>query len=76
MTKWTYSNVRAQLDEANDEIVMRKSGIEKRDSAILDLRSQRDRFNSGIAEAESATSKAEAERDRIQLLFNESTRSV
>ena len=71
-----YNDVLAQLDEANDEVVMRESGIEATQSAILDLRSQIDRLNGDFAEAESATAKAEAERNHIQLLFNESTRSV
>ena len=44
-------------------------------AAIFDLRAQVDRLNGELAEAESATTKAEAERDRIQLLFNESTGS-
>ena len=62
-----------QLDEANDEIVERDSGIENATQAIFDLRTQIDRLNGELAEAESATIKAEAERDRIQLLFIDST---
>ena len=64
-----YDDFVAQLDEANDEIVMRESGIEATQSAILDLRSQIDHLNRDLAEAESAAAKAEVERDRFQLLF-------
>ena len=62
-----YNDVVAELDEANNEIVER--------AAIFDLRAQVDRLNRELAEAESATTKAESERDRIQLLFNDSTGS-
>ena len=44
--------------------------------AIFDLRAQIDRLNGELAEAESSSSKADIERDRIQLLFNDSTGSV
>ena len=47
-----YDDVVTQLDEANDEIVMRESGIEATQSAILDLRSQIDRLNGDLAETE------------------------
>ena len=53
----------------------RESGIENATQAIFDLRAQVDRLNGELAEAESAATKAEAERDRIQLLFNDSTGS-
>lgn len=52
-----YDDVRVQLDEANDEIVI--TGRE-RGSAILDLR-----LNGDLAETESGTSKAGAERAPI-----------
>jgi chromosome segregation ATPase len=65
-----YDDVVAQLDEANSEIVERESGIEKAGGAIFDLRAQIDRLNGELAEAEASSTKTEAERDRIQLLFN------
>ncbi len=71
-----YDDVVAQLDEANIEIVERESGIENATGAIFDLRAQIDRLNGELAEAESSSTKAEAERDRIQLLFNDSTGAV
>ena len=71
-----YDDVVAQLDEANIEIVERESGIENAGEAIFDLRAQIDRLNGELAEAESSSMKAEAERDRIQLLFNETTGAV
>ena len=70
-----YDDVVAQLDEANIEIVERESGIENAGGAIFDLRAQIDRLNGELAEAESSSAMAEAERDRIQLLFNYSTGS-
>ena len=73
--KGKYNDAVTQLDEANDEIVERESGIENATQAIFDLRTQIDRLNGELAEAESATIKAEAERDRIQLLFIDSTGS-
>ena len=54
----------------------RESGIENATQAIFDLRAQIDRLNGELAEAESASTKAETERDRIQLLFNDSTGSA
>ena len=71
-----YNDVVTQLDEANNEIVERESGIENATLAIYDLRAQIDRLNGELAEAESASTKAEAERGCIQLLFNDSTGSV
>ena len=68
-----YDDVSALLDEANIEIVEREAGIENAGGAIFDLRAQIDRLNGELAEAESSSTKAEAERDRIQLLFNDST---
>ena len=56
-------------------IVERDSEIETAEQANSNLRTQIDRLNRELAEAESATTKAEAERDRIQLLFNDSTGS-
>ena len=53
----------------------RESGIENATQAIFDFRTQIDRLNGELAEAEPATTKAEAEQDRIQLLFNDSTGS-
>ena len=63
-----YDDVSAQLDEANIEIVEREAGIENAGGAIFDLRAQIDRLNGELAEAESSSTKAEAERDCIQLL--------
>ena len=54
----------------------REAGIENAGGAIFDLRAQIDRLNGELAEVESSSTKAEAERDRIQLLFNDSTGSV
>ena len=70
-----YNDVMAELDEANNEIVERESGVVNAGAPIFDLRAQIDRLNGKLAEAESATTRAEAERDRIQLLFNDSTGS-
>ena len=58
------------------EIVEREAGIEKAGGAIFDFRAQIDRLNGELAEAESSSTKAEAEHDRIQLLFNDSTGSL
>ncbi len=68
-----YNDVVAHLDEANNEILERESGIKGVTSDIFDLRAQIDPLNGELA---AATTKAEAERDRIQLLFNDSTGSV
>ena len=68
-----YNDVVAHLDEANNEILERESGVKGVTSAIFDLRAQIDPLNGELA---AATTKAEAERDRIQLLFNDSTGSV
>ncbi len=54
----------------------REAGIENAWGAIFDLRAQIDRLNGDLAEAGSSSMKAEAERDRIQLLFNDSTGDV
>ena len=70
-----YNDVVAAFDEVNGEIVERESGIENSTQANSDLRTQIDRLNGELAEAESAKTKAEAERDRIQLLFNDLTGS-
>ena len=70
-----YNDAVAELNEIHGEIVERDSGIETAEQANSDLRTQIDRLNRELAEAESATTKAEAERDRIQLLFNDSTGS-
>ena len=51
----------------------RESGIKGVTSAVFDLRAQIDPLNGELA---AATTKAEAERDRIQLLFNDSAGSV
>ena len=68
-----YNDVVAHLDEANNEILERESGVKGVTSAIFDLRAQIDPLNGELA---AATTKAEAERDRIQLLFNDLTGSV
>ena len=71
-----YDDAVSQLDEANVEIVERESGIENAGAAIFNLKAQIDRLNGELAEAESSGTRAEAERDRIQLLFNDSTGAV
>ena len=71
-----YDDVFAQLDEANIEIVERGSRIENATGAIFDLRAQIDRLNGELAEAKTSSTKAEAERDLLQLLFNHSAGSV
>ena len=44
-----YNDVVAELDEANNEIVERESGIENATQAIFDLRAQVDRLNGELA---------------------------
>jgi chromosome segregation ATPase len=71
-----YKSNLGRLEVKYDEFVTRESEIEATQSVILDLRSQIDHLNRDLNEAKSSTAKAEVEHDRIQLIFNDSARSV
>jgi len=53
-----------------------ESALEDKKSTILELRSQNDRLHSDLREAETSTATATDDQDRIQLRFNELTRTV
>ena len=65
-----YDEARDKLRDSEDAYGSLESVIEERDSTILDLRSQNDRLNSELADAELSNTAANDDRDRIQLHFN------
>jgi chromosome segregation ATPase len=71
-----YDEAKDRLQDSEDAYGSLESVIEEREPTILDLRSQNDRLNSELADAESSTTTANDDRDPIQLHFNELTRTV
>ena len=63
-----YDEARDRLQDSEDAYSSLESVIRERESTILDLRSQNDRLNSELAEAESSTTAANDDRDRIQTI--------